>query len=502
MNNFLIEINDKQTFFKDHIIFSEKDLIESMQKAGKNPVTPLIVKKIEKKAKEKGCNINISEAEFFRIAKEILIEKQGTASIPVRKIEKEKQTTSLHIIQYSNSVEDIESLSASIRDKGNIPIVWCKARGFIINNPSSENIINQDTLKDPIELIKFIIAKPQERLSYILEDFHHYIGEKDSINPNVGEIRSLIKDLHRNLKGRNESVYFFVPSSYELPFELMPLFINSSQKSKNIKHKLLDRFGKHLTDPEYISRKKPIIGVGHIIDRVIQILAQMESNNPLLVGHPGVGKTAIVEGLAKSIVDGKVSHNLKNKKLYLLSLNSLVAGTKYRGDFEIRLEGLMEEVTAQKDNIIIFIDEIHTLLDAGATETSIGAGDILKPLLARGEFPCIGATTQDGVEYFSKDKALLRRFKRVIVNPATPNEAIEILRGIANCFEKHHKLKIEDSALTSAVYLSEKHILQEYLPGKAIALIDGASAFCSMRGKSVVKKEDILAEMEKVTTTS
>ena len=243
---------------------------------------------------------------------------------------------------------------------------------------------------------------------------------------------------------------------------------------------------------------KAVIGVDHLIHRLIQILAQMEANNPLLVGHPGVGKTAVVEGLAKALHSGKVAANLRGKMLYSLSLNSLVAGTRYRGDFEARFEDLMEEVIDKKERIIIFIDEIQTLLDAGAAEGAAGAADILKPLLARGDFPCIGATTFEGADHLSRDPALSRRFKKLIINEPTVEEAVAILQGVSGAFETHHRLAISKDALAAAVSLSVEHIPDQYLPGKAISLIDGASAYCSMRGRAVVTREDILMEIERV----
>jgi len=355
----------------------------------------------------------------------------------------------------------------------------------------------ESVLCDPKEAIRFVISKKQQKVDYIFEDFHHFIGTKNSIHPGVGEIRALIKELARNLNGREEQIFFLVPSSYELPAEMSPFFKQLSKAEKRTKG-FLDKYGILLTEENYIFRSKPVIGADAQIERVIQILSQMETNNPLLVGHPGVGKTAVVEGLAKALFKGWVPANLKGKMLYQLPLNCLVAGTKYRGEFEERLEGLMEEVIQNKNRIIVFIDEIHTLLDAGSAEGAIGAGDALKPVLARGEFPCIGATTLDGAEHLLKDHALSRRFKKVIIKEPAPEEALRILKGISACFEKHHSVKIEDVALMLAVYLSQKYISDEYLPGKAVALIDGAAAYCRMKGADKVTEEDIILEIEKI----
>lgn len=513
MEDFVIEIADKQRFRKDVLLFSERDLLESKNEAGDSPVTPLIVKTIEQKAKEKGYRVVSEKSELFRMAKEILVKRVGSASIAGQIIEgklsyvampSEAMKLPLYLIQYNNPLEEIEQLTASIRKAGNIPIVWSKARGLMIDHlsklyPLFENV-NMADLNDPAEVIKFIIRRPRERLVYIFEDFHHFIGDKDVVNPGVGEIRALLKDLYRNLKGRGESVYLFVPSTYEPPPELQPFFDLSLKRPKQVKG-YLDKFGRLLTDPANIARTKPVIGVDHIINRLIQVLAQMEANNPLLVGQPGVGKTSVVDGLAKALYNGRVAPSLKGKMLYSLSLNSLIAGTRYRGDFEERFEGLMEEVLQNKDRIIVFIDEIHTLMDAGSSEGAVGAGDILKPLLAKGQFPCIGATTLEGAKYLSKDPALARRFKKIMVKAPSIDEAVKILKGISGSFEKHHRLKIEDDALVAAVELSEIHIADEYLPGKAVSLVDGASAYCGMQGKKSVTKEDIIAEIERLKNT-
>ena len=511
MNPFIIRIEDSQSAAIAEIIFSEKDRNETIRTAGAEPVTPVIVKRIEQKAKEKGYGIDSTESVLFQIAKEILIEGQGTAVItgrlspPSPKVSPASETTTstpLSLIQYNNPLDEIEHLSASIRSRGHIPIIWSKARGLMVNHlsrayPLFDNY-NVAGLNDPQEVIQFIISKPQLSVSYIFEDFHHYIGEKDTVNPHVGEIRSLIKELYRSLKDRNESVFLFVPRSYELPLELQPFFAQPAPKSPRQTEGYLDRYGLLLTDPAFLSHAKPVIGADSLIERMLQVLSQMETNNPLLIGPPGVGKTAAVEGLARLIHTGQVPSGLRGKSLYSLSLNSLIAGTRYRGDLEVRLEGLMEEVSQKKDKLIMFIDEIHTLIEAGAAEGSMGPADILKPALARGDFPCIGATTPAGAEFFARDPALLRRFKKIAVHEPSADHAVGILRGIVSCFENHHKLSIDDEALVTAVRMSEKHITGEYLPGKAIALVDGAAALCGMRGKNRVTGKDILAEMERL----
>lgn len=385
------------------------------------------------------------------------------------------QSSRLVLVFYDNYPEDLEKLTHSIRDKARTSVLWNHARGFLLNLDSMSYSLSESlgapALSDPKEAMRFVLSKAQTNVDYIFEDFHHFIGKEDTVHPDIGEIRSLVKEVARTLKERDERIFFFVPSSYELPADLVPFFDQLPRAGKKARGSL-DKFGLLLTEEGFLLRSKPVIGSDILIDRVIQILSQMETNNPLLVGHPGVGKTAVVEGLARALFDGNVPSNLKGRMLYLLSLNSLVAGTKYRGEFEERLEALMEEVIQNKNSIIIFIDEIHTLLNAGSAEGSMGAGDTLKPVLARGEFPCIGVTTFAGAEHLFKDHALSRRFKKVIVKEPAPDDALRILKGISGCFEKYHSIKIEDAALMSAVFLSKKHISDQYLPGKAIALID------------------------------
>lgn len=407
----------------------------------------------------------------------------------------------LFLAFYDNHPKDLEKLIHDIRDKERTSVLWNHARGFLLNLDSMSYPLSESmgvpALSDPKEAMRFVISKTQTNVDYIFEDFHHFIGKEDTVHPDIGEIRSLVKEVSRSLKERNEKIFFFVPSSYELPSDLVPFFDQLPRAGKKTRG-FLDKFGLLLTEEDFLLRSKPVIGSDALIDRVIQILSQMETNNPLLVGHPGVGKTAVVEGLARALFEGNVPSCLKGRMLYLLSLNQLVAGTKYRGEFEKRLEGLMEEVIHNKNSIIIFIDEIHTLLHAGSAEGSMGAGDALKPVLARGEFPCIGATTFEGAQHLLKDRALSRRFKKVIINEPTTDDALRILKGISGCFEKHHSIKIEDAALMSAVFLSKKHISDQYLPGKAIALIDGAAACCRMKGADRVKEADIMMEVEKM----
>ncbi len=239
----------------------------------------------------------------------------------------------------------------------------------------------------------------------------------------------------------------------------------------------LNKYGRDLTRMAQQDKLDPVIGRDEEIRRVIQILSRRTKNNPVLIGEPGVGKTAIVEGLARRIIRGDVPESLKNRRLIALDMGALIAGAKYRGEFEERLKAVLKEVTGAEGQIILFIDELHTVVGAGASEGSMDAGNLLKPLLARGELHCIGATTLDEYrKYIEKDAALERRFQSVLVAPPSVEDTISILRGLRERYEIHHGVKIKDSALVAAAVLSDKYIADRFLPDKAIDLIDEAAA--------------------------
>ncbi|OGR94601.1 MAG: hypothetical protein A2016_01020 [Elusimicrobia bacterium GWF2_62_30] len=240
---------------------------------------------------------------------------------------------------------------------------------------------------------------------------------------------------------------------------------------------ILDEFARDMTQMARDGRLDPVIGRADEIERVIQVLGRRTKNNPVLVGEPGVGKTAIVEGLAQKIASGEISDTLVGKRLLSLDLASIVAGTKYRGEFEQRLKGIIEEIRKAKNNIIMFIDELHTVIGAGAAEGAIDASNMLKPALARGELQCIGATTFDEYrKHIEHDPALERRFQTVIVDQPTAPETIEILKGLQEKYESHHKCKYSDPAIFAAAMLSDKYITDRALPDKAIDLLDEAGS--------------------------
>lgn len=250
----------------------------------------------------------------------------------------------------------------------------------------------------------------------------------------------------------------------------------SHKNSKKSDTKTLSKYGVDLTEKANNNGIDPVIGRDKEIDRIIQILSRRTKNNPVLIGEPGVGKTAVAEGLALKIANSEVPSHLKSKRIFSLDLTSMIAGTKYRGDFEERIKSAIEEVN-KSDDIILFIDELHTIIGAGSAEGSADAANILKPSLARGDFQVIGATTlEEYRKYIEKDAALERRFQPVTVGEPSVDEAIEILKGLRDRYEAHHKVKISDEAIVSAVQLSSRYIADRYLPDKAIDLIDEASS--------------------------
>src|SRR3982075_1250028 len=263
----------------------------------------------------------------------------------------------------------------------------------------------------------------------------------------------------------------------------------AAAKGGKSKAPALNSFGRDLTDLARQGKLDPVIGRANEIERVIQVLSRRTKNNPVLLGEAGVGKTAIVEGLAQLVVDSNVPELLRDRRIVVLDLAMMVAGTKYRGQFEERIKAVMNEVRRAK-NTILFIDELHTLVGAGGAEGAIDASNVLKPALARGEIQCIGATTLDEYrKYIEKDGALERRFQQIIVNPPSKDETIEILRGLRDRYEAHHRVQIQDEALTAAVEFSDRYISGRYLPDKAIDVIDEAGA--RIRLKAMTRPPDL-----------
>ncbi|MBW4485423.1 MAG: ATP-dependent chaperone ClpB [Tildeniella torsiva UHER 1998/13D] len=261
------------------------------------------------------------------------------------------------------------------------------------------------------------------------------------------------------------------------------------------KYQSLEKYGRDLTDAARRGKLDPVIGRDDEIRRTIQILSRRTKNNPVLIGEPGVGKTAIAEGLAQRIVNGDVPQSLKDRQLIALDMGALIAGAKFRGEFEERLKAVLKEVTDSEGQIVLFIDEIHTVVGAGATQGAMDAGNLLKPMLARGELRCIGATTLDEYrKYIEKDAALERRFQQVYVDQPTVEDTVSILRGLKDRYETHHGVKISDSALVAAATLSTRYISDRFLPDKAIDLVDEAAAKLKME---ITSKPEELDEVDR-----
>ncbi len=269
-----------------------------------------------------------------------------------------------------------------------------------------------------------------------------------------------------------------------------------------LKFRVLDLYSKDLTALARLGKIDPVIGRGHEIERVIQILCRRTKNNPVLIGKSGVGKTAIAEALANMIAKNEIPSILAGKRVLALDLSGLVAGTKYRGEFEKRLKALTDEIIASQRNIILFIDELHTLAEAGEASGAIDAADILKPALARGELQVIGATTmEDYKQYVEKDMTLERRFQTVIVNEPNKDETLKILRGIRERYEQHHHVEIRDDALSRAIELSDKYIGDRVFPDKAIDLIDEAAAkvrLAKLKARQADKEETRVVEAKDI----
>ncbi|MEI6174006.1 MAG: AAA family ATPase [Bacteroidota bacterium] len=267
---------------------------------------------------------------------------------------------------------------------------------------------------------------------------------------------------------------------------------NNNFNSKTQDYPALNLYARNLNDLANSGKLDPVIGRDEEIRRILQILSRRTKNNPILIGEPGVGKTAIAEGLAHRIIDGDIPENLKTKQIYSLDMGALIAGAKYKGEFEERLKSVMREVMSSEGEIILFIDEIHTLIGAGASEGAMDAANILKPALARGDLRAIGATTlKEYQRYFEKDKALERRFQPVMVNEPDALDSISILRGLKERYETHHHVRIKDEAIVAAVELSQRYITERFLPDKAIDLIDEAASKLRLEINSVPEEIEI-----------
>lgn len=313
--------------------------------------------------------------------------------------------------------------------------------------------------------------KAKKVLEYAVEEArlmgHNYIGTEHLLLGLLKEKEGIAAKVLNNLSIR------LVETREKILNLLQEPATKTKEKSKT---PALDEFGRDLTELAQASKLDPVIGREDEIERVVQILCRRTKNNPVLIGEPGVGKTAIVEGLAQRIVNKEVPQLLFDRRVVALDLGALVAGTKYRGQFEARMKAIMKEIV-QAENIVIFIDELHTLVGAGAAEGSVDASNMLKPALSRGEIQCIGATTLDEYrKYIEKNGALERRFQSILVDPPSIEESIEILKGLKDRYEAHHRLRIPDASIEQAVKLSARYVTDRYLPDKAIDVMDEAGA--------------------------
>jgi len=340
-------------------------------------------------------------------------------------------------------------------------------------------------LKDSV-----VFAKSMDSDEVCIE--HVFYSILDNSNNLVSELFNKSPEILRSLKNRlkNEEEELNINDELENVNNMdeEQEEVTGSSKSKS-KTKLIDQFGTNLTNLAKEGKLDPVVGRADEIKRITQILSRRKKNNPVLVGEPGVGKSAIVEGLAQLIVDGLVPENLQNKKVITLDMGSLVAGTKYRGEFEQRLRGIVKEMEENPD-IILFIDEIHTIIGAGGAQGSLDASNMLKPGLARGTFRCIGATTlEEYRKYIEKDAALERRFQKVVVEATSKSETLEILKNIKKQYEDHHKVTYTDDALEACVNLSDKYISEKFFPDKAIDVLDEAGAMVHVNGTSAIPEK-------------
>ena len=403
-------------------------------------------------------------------------------------------------IEHRNPVIDVEHvLSSFLEDDAGI-----------FNRVLEKLSVNK---KDNINFInKKIMSKPS---------IENYQPEEVKMSYDVNAWLSAGEKQKKQLKDDFLSVEHLILAMFQISSLVMKEFIQRNQlNEKKVKeaiieirgdsmvnskdpenqYEVLTKYGRDLTKDVADGKIDPIIGRDEEIRRVIQILARKTKNNPILIGEPGVGKTAIVEGLAFRVHTNDVPISLQNKSVYELDLGALVAGAKYRGEFEERLKAVLKEIKKSEGNIILFIDEIHQLIGAGKTDGAMDAANLLKPMLARGELHCIGATTLDEYrQYIEKDAALERRFQKVVVNEPTLDDTIAILRGLKDSFERHHGVRISDDALVASAFLSNRYITDRFLPDKAIDLIDEACASIRMEIDSLPEELDtITREMNRL----
>ena len=372
-----------------------------------------------------------------------------------------QEITSVHVLM--GLVKEPEGLLATIfKECGtDVPMLQARLEQLLKKIPSVQG---QSQLTIAVEMAR-VIGKAQQ----YAESMHdEYISTEHLLLGIVEESDSDVQTLCREFGLAKDKIMSIIRTNRKQN-------VNSDNPESN--YKALEKYGRDLTAAARKGKLDPVIGRDDEIRRTVEILSRRRKNNPVLIGEPGVGKTAIVEGLARRIVSGDVPESLKNKTLYSLDMGSLIAGAKYRGEFEERLKSVLNEIAKSDGQILLFIDEIHTVVGAGASEGSMDASNILKPMLARGDLRCIGATTLNEYQkYIEKDAALERRFQPVMVDPPSVEDTITILRGLKSRYEAHHGVRIRDKALVAAAVLSDRYISDRFLPDKAIDLVDEAAA--------------------------
>lgn len=397
----------------------------------------------------------------------------------IAKQNKHQQIESEHLLK---ALLEEEGLTTSILNKADISVskVRDKVDSYINSQPKVKNLGDSiylgrslDSLLDRAEKFRKDFEDEYISIEHLLLAY----AKDDRIGKNLFQEFSLtenkLKEIVKQVRG-NQKV---------------------TDQNPEGKYQALEKYGRELTELAKQGKLDPVIGRDEEIRRTIQILSRRTKNNPVLIGEPGVGKTAIVEGLAQRIVNRDVPESLRDRKLVALDMGALIAGAKYRGEFEERLKAVLKEVTESEGNIIMFIDEIHTVVGAGATQGSMDAGNLLKPMLARGELRCIGATTLDEYrKYIEKDAALERRFQSVLVDEPNVVDTISILRGLKERYEVHHGVKISDTAVVAAATLSNRYISDRFLPDKAIDLVDEAAAKLKME---ITSKPEELDEIDR-----
>ncbi len=411
---------------------------------------------------------------------------------------KESHITPQHI--FLSLTQQKGSLAAEILNKIDLP-----SKQEEKNSGDSENLKNKEMIFSPAA--KKIIEKS---VLLAAQANHKYVGTEhlllSILDSNLLEIDNIFKnsnikknDLVKHLKIVMKNTSRFPDISEALSL-IQEMSANEKEKQTNKKNKnnILDYFGTELTNAKIQNNLDPVIGRDQEITRIIQILSRRTKNNPVLLGEPGVGKTAIIDGLAKKIVQGDVPDILIGKKIYSLDLPLLISGTVYRGEFEARLRQVIDEVKKSPE-IILFIDEIHNIIGAGSVQGSMDAANILKPALARGEIRCIGATTfEDFKKHIEPDPALVRRFQPVLIKEPSTEESIQILKGLKKTYEKHHGVLISDEAIISAVLLSDRYLPEKFLPDKAIDLIDETAAKIKIRYKKNDHSREISSLKNKI----